>query len=194
LPCFAHSIQLAVQQALKLPEVAQLLDKVKSLIRLFRKSPLRTDKLHLVLKNDGEKEVQVLSWSKTRWGSLLVALRRLIDLRFAILQIRDDEDIAFARDAIREKEWRELTEMCKILKPVETMSQSQGGQKYPTLSSCLILLRHGLNMLRNPLGSETETVEKFRETLREALKTKVKWNDEEASFIIMANDVGTSVS
>ena len=144
------------------------------------------EKLHLVSKRNGEKELQVLSWSKTRWGSLLVALRRLIDLRYAILQIPDDDDIATARDAIREQEWRDLKAMCKILKPVETMSQSQGGQKYPTLSSCLILLRHGRNALKNPVEGETETVKNFRETLRNALKAKVQWSTEEATLVIMA--------
>ena len=46
LACFVHTMQLCVKHGLNLPQVDVLLVKAKTMVKLFRHSPLRMAKLH----------------------------------------------------------------------------------------------------------------------------------------------------
>jgi hypothetical protein len=181
LGCFVHTIQLAVKAAMRLDEVSELLGRAKHLIKLFRHSPLRLAKLHESSKMLGEEKLQVLSWSKTRWGSLLIALRRLLILRSAI-NLTIDPEVSAAR--LSDEEWVSLQAICAILAPVEATCKGESGQQYATLSLVLLHL-HNLKKLEHPVLEETPVAKLFRLQLWECIKQRFQLCSEESGFYVL---------
>jgi hypothetical protein len=184
LACFVHTMQLCVQHGLNLPQVEVLLTKAKTLVKLFRHSRLRMDTLHEKSAQLNAPKLQVISWSKTRWGSLLMALRRLIELRLPISLITDDADISAAR--LTDAEWNSLGAICDVLRPIETCCTTVGGQKYTTLSTVLLLLDTVRAELNEAVPNETQIAKDLRHGIRDEVYTRFKLTGTEAELHVLA--------
>jgi len=75
LRCLAHTIQLAINDSLKSDEtVSDLVQYLNTIIKVFRKSPLRSDDLSNKIKR------QLIPIGQTRWNSILFAAERMIEV------------------------------------------------------------------------------------------------------------------
>jgi len=75
LRCLAHTIQLAINDALKTDaKVSDLILYLNDIIKTFRKSPLRSDDLSNRINR------QLIPIGQTRWNSILFAAERLIEV------------------------------------------------------------------------------------------------------------------
>ena len=61
LPCFSHTLQLAVEQALKLPEVSKLVGRCKRLVAYFNRSPKSCYLLHQKQIGLGHKQHSLIN-------------------------------------------------------------------------------------------------------------------------------------
>ena len=57
--------------------IGPLINKVRKIILLFRKSPTKNDILQQFIKRDFGKDIVLLKDCKTRWNSLLLMLEHL---------------------------------------------------------------------------------------------------------------------
>ncbi|XP_035714943.1 uncharacterized protein LOC118438569 [Folsomia candida] len=64
--------------------IAPLICKVRKIVKLYRKSPLRNENLQKYVKIEFEKELSLLLDSKTRWNSLMDMMERFYNLRSCI--------------------------------------------------------------------------------------------------------------
>lgn len=75
LRCLAHTLQLAINDAIKDDEeVSAIVKYLNSIIQTFRKSPLRSDHLMKFISK------QLIPIGKTRWNSILFAAERLLEV------------------------------------------------------------------------------------------------------------------
>ena len=91
--------------------------KVRSTVRLFRKSPVRNDdSLQPFVISSHGKELQLLLDTKTRWNSLLAMLQRFYHLRKEIkmAMVHLEKDFPFT-----DEELQAIKELSEILEPVE---------------------------------------------------------------------------
>lgn len=83
LGCFAHTLNLIVQSAIK--EECSLIDKVKAIATHFRKSTTAHNALMTYQMNLGEKQPKkMLQDIPTRLNSTFYMLKRFIDLEVAV--------------------------------------------------------------------------------------------------------------
>ncbi|XP_062127003.1 E3 SUMO-protein ligase ZBED1-like [Drosophila sulfurigaster albostrigata] len=77
LPCFAHTINLVVQDALKVddPVLQALFTKCKSIVRFFKQSTISNEKLKLAQEGS---EYTLLQETPTRWNSFYFMIERII--------------------------------------------------------------------------------------------------------------------
>ena len=90
--------------------------KVRVIVRMFRRSPLKNEVLQKHVKEDHGKELQLLLDSKTRWSSLMSMLERFnllkSSIKKAIIDIKAD---TFLNDS----EWNIISTVSRNLKPIK---------------------------------------------------------------------------
>jgi len=138
LGCFAHTLNLIVQSALK--QESSLIDKVKAISTHFRKSTTAHHKLMTYQTNLGEKQPKkMLQDVSTRWNSTFYMLQRFVDLELAIrgtIGLLDK-----APDSLNSEEWLTIKEFCKVLSPFEEATRAISGEQYMTASLTIVIVQ-----------------------------------------------------
>lgn len=136
--CFAHTINLIVQNSLKI--VSPIVSKVRTLVAHFKRSSKATLKFIEVQKQAGREPKKLLQDVVTRWNSTFYMLDRILELEeevrttMALLNVTNLPIISV-------EEWQFLTQLRNALKPMEEVTKIISGQKYVTLSSVIILTK-----------------------------------------------------
>ncbi|XP_049806236.1 zinc finger BED domain-containing protein 6-like [Schistocerca nitens] len=133
IPCFAHTLNLAVQNAIA--EIKELQTKVKTAVEYFKRSPHAFSKLKEVQKQMGLPEQTVKQDVQTRWNSTLPMFDSVLKSRDAIV-----ETLAIMNPAIviTKEDSEMLEEMCKILKPFLHITEDVSSEKQVTISKLIL--------------------------------------------------------
>lgn len=153
-PCVAHTLNLSVNEAInKNSEFLQVLKTCRAIVGHFKHSSFATDKLQEFQKQMGLPELKVKQDVNTRWNSSLIMIERLIKIKdplsAAISSLRR------APNGLTAIEWDTIADCVKILKPFESMTLELSGEKYPTLSLVIPLIR-GLQFMVKNIKPETD--------------------------------------
>lgn len=126
MPCVVHTLQLVVNIIQKEASVKRLLDRVRLLVRLFRKSSVATEQL---LKLSG---LTLIKDCPTRWSSTYLMITRLIDLKDSLNQVAD----RMGWDCLLPSEWQRITTLRDLLLPFAEHTQMLQSD---TMSLCLVV-------------------------------------------------------
>lgn len=96
--------------------ISPLIQKVRRIVKLFRKSPLKDEVLQKYVKADHGKELKLLLDSKTRWSSLFIMLERFVKLRNGILKSLIDVK---ANIIMEEWEFDRINDLVKALEALK---------------------------------------------------------------------------
>ncbi|CAB4063780.1 unnamed protein product [Lepeophtheirus salmonis] len=118
---FSNILQLGVQNTREVhllkDDFLSIINKVRRICRIFRKSPLKNERLQDFVKEEFHgKEIKLVLDSNTRWNSLISMIERFLKLKQCIpkaLQVINSAEI------ISTKEWEVLEEMIDVLRPFE---------------------------------------------------------------------------
>ncbi|XP_028297947.1 uncharacterized protein LOC114460108 [Gouania willdenowi] len=126
IPCVVHSIQLVVHLMQKEASVKRLLDKTRSVVKLFRKSSVATQRIldacGLIVVND----------CSTRWSSTYNMIARLLKVKDSVSQIAND----MGWDSLLPSEWQKLKSLHELLLPFAEHTQTLQSD---TMSMCLVV-------------------------------------------------------
>ncbi|XP_052858297.1 zinc finger BED domain-containing protein 4-like [Drosophila gunungcola] len=86
LPCFAHTINLVVQDALRVDDavIKNLFTKCKSIVRFFKQSPIANEKFKLAQEGTIYTLLQEVP---TRWNSFFFMIERILKTNDAIAKV-----------------------------------------------------------------------------------------------------------
>ncbi|XP_037922928.1 E3 SUMO-protein ligase ZBED1-like [Hermetia illucens] len=136
--CYAHSLNLIIQRALK--ELEPTLEKIKKIVTFFKRSSLNNEKLLKFQINSGVSQPKRLIQDvSTKWNSTFYMLRRFIELEEAIRATIALVDRNLP--VLTGEEWKTCKEVCNILSPFEEMTNSMSGEKYMTGSAAIVVTR-----------------------------------------------------
>ena len=79
LPHFSHTLQLAVEQALKLPEVSKITSRCKRLVAHFNHSPKSYYLLHQKQVVLGYKQHSLINDVVTRWNNSYYMIQKVLE-------------------------------------------------------------------------------------------------------------------
>nr|CAI5817744.1 unnamed protein product [Callosobruchus analis] len=149
--CYAHTINLVVQDGLKL--VSPVLTKVRALVAHFKRSTTTSGKLMDIQRQAGKEPKKLLQDVEARWNSTFYMLDRILDMEevrtvMALLNVNN-------LPVVLVEGWAFLRQLRKCLKPMEEITKIISGQKYVTLSSVIILTKGLENIYR---GMDKESV------------------------------------
>lgn len=98
-----------------------LIDKVRSVVSSFRKSPLKRDALKQYSKTEFKFEYELITDSKTRWNSLCDMLARFFKLEICIKKVMIDFKLTLN---INDEEFEQLEDIVNVLQPVKEAVQA----------------------------------------------------------------------
>ncbi|KAK7878079.1 hypothetical protein WMY93_031275 [Mugilogobius chulae] len=137
ITCFAHSLNLAAQRALKLNAVARLMSRIKRICTFFHRSPLASRVLQEKQRLLGLHKLK--SDVATRWNSCYETLERFLEQQPAICaallspEVRrcgSSTDIS----ALNEADVTNAEEIAQALKPMRDATHIMSEESTPTLS------------------------------------------------------------
>lgn len=98
-----------------IPQFQQVIDKVRRIVKLFRKSPNENGLLKIYTKLQFGEEMSLFLDCKTRWDSLLLMLKRFIKLKSAGIQSLKDVDKS--SEFLTKEEMDRIVALCSGLEP-----------------------------------------------------------------------------
>lgn len=142
--CFAHTLNLIVRDALSIPSVEELINKVRTIVGHFRRSYVSSQKLADYQRqiNPDVEPLKVIQDVSTRWNSTYFMLERFTHLENAIkstIAILDNVNIP----VLTPTEWQMCKELATVLRPFEKTTKTISGENYIT-GSYVIPLVNGL--------------------------------------------------
>jgi hypothetical protein len=137
--CYAHKLNLIVQDALKIQTVCQTINKVQKTVGHFKRSSIAKERL-LKYQNTAQEIAQpksLLLSVPTRWNSTYNMLNRFILLQEAVRATVPNLNTALP--IITLDEWNMIEQICDALQPFEEVTTIMSGEKYLCASKALVL-------------------------------------------------------
>lgn len=179
LGCFAHTLNLIVQDALKLQ--SYLIDKIKCIVTHFRKSSRANHKLNVYQTSNGSNvPKKLLQDISTRWNSTYYMLDRFVELEDAIratLGLLDNPP-----QILTANEWKITKELVQVLRPFEEATKAVSGSKYMT-ASIIIVISQGLQNVCEQMAKKNFTIEVINviQKLQGGMQHRDRWGSIERS-------------
>ena len=168
--CFAHSLQLCVEDCLKLNQISRALGAVRKLVGHFNHSVVSTQALLQKLTKDaGSKPLMFIQDVNTRWNSSYTMAQRLLLLRVPVFAVLYDDSVTKASERsvldMTNANWKVLETVLLVLEPFVQATEILTKEDTPTGSHVFVLINSLFSTLDD---DESDTV-----TCRD-LKTKIK--------------------
>lgn len=135
-PCYTHTLNLAVNDILKSPEIAELLNKIKGTVWHFKQSNVAWEKMKRYQEQVGTTAKRPLQEVQTRWNSTYYMLMRCVEIK----ELLNSAMVNLGMSPISSYEWELCRELCQILQPCEEVTRELSGQKYVTGSLVIPIL------------------------------------------------------
>lgn len=165
-PCVVHTLQLVVNMIDKEASAKWLLDKVRVLFKLFRKSSVATEWLLQLC------QLTLVKDCPTKWSSTYLMITRLLQVKDSVVQVAD----GMSWDHLLPSEWQRLTALRDLLLPFAEHTQilQSDTQSLSLVIPALLDLRGHLSDFPHAQGSS------FKDLT--SLEKKMNANMEQPSF------------
>ena len=176
--CFAHTLQLAVNDGLKHASVSKALGAGRRLVGHFSHSSLATESLlqHQVQFDKTSKPVKLIQDVQTRWNSSFLMMQRLLKLRVPVYAVIMDDKVTKQSDRsdldIPDSMWRTMEDITPVLAPLAQATEILANESVPTISSIYVLLPTLLAGLSDIEG-DSMVVQDVKKKIRTSLSTRM---------------------
>ncbi|KAL0811816.1 hypothetical protein ABMA28_009244 [Loxostege sticticalis] len=137
--CFSHTLNLAVTDVLKAGDVTDVVNKIKNVVKHFKKSNVAWAKLKKYQEQAGTAPKRLLQEVPTRWNSTFYMLKRCLELKESLNSAMANLGL----EMITVYEWQICKEATLMLEPCEEVTRELCGENYVT-GSLLIPRTTGL--------------------------------------------------
>jgi len=176
IACFAHTLQLGITEGLQLGTISHAVATGKRVVTHFSQSVVATDALLEHQRRMGTtKPVRLVKDVQTRWNSVFLMIKRMIQLRVNIIAVIHDEAITKPGDRIKldikDSIWKIFEDMIEILEPLAEATDILGMENTPTLSSVHVLIP---TLMRNlsPNGRDAPYARDLKAKIRRSLVSR----------------------
>ncbi|KAL4112812.1 hypothetical protein QTP88_016538 [Uroleucon formosanum] len=141
-----------------------------NLIGHFKHSSNATEKLKDFQLQMNLPPLKVKQDVPTRWNSSFIMMERLVNIKAPLSATMST--LPRAPNYLNASEWEIILDCTHILKPFQIMTAKLSGEKYPTLSVVIPLIRGLQHILRN-LKTETDVGDVFRNMLMDIVSRRL---------------------
>lgn len=179
--CFAHGLNLVVQNGLK--EIETITKKIKIIVNFFRRSSHASSQLKATQERMGLPVLKLKTDVPTRWNSTFIMLRRILETKVAVIttlamtgdrfflsESNDNETIP----TINNHEWQIAEQSIEVLEIFDVVTNVISAEKQVTASTIILFFKQ----INKHLRTLTERhdllpeVKKLAESLQNLLKNR----------------------
>ncbi|CAK1595704.1 unnamed protein product [Parnassius mnemosyne] len=167
MPCFAHTLNLTVDDSFELPEIWEIINKCKAIVKFFKKSSVgwRVLKAEQKERNPNTTPLKLIQEVSTRWNSKFYMVSRILQLSNVLALVC--RKLIQAPDYLTACEEKVGKEIIKILEIFEQATKLVSADTYPTSSLIIPVicgLYENLTTIENTL--ETDIGKMFCSSVR----------------------------
>lgn len=191
VPCFAHTLQLAINAALR--HVKPLIDKCIKIVGHFKHSSNEMVALSKKQKEFGLPEHKLEQCCKTRWNSTFKMLKRLIEQKLAISSVFQGSTssgiytyysnhiyllycICYLLNVghmyLSEEDWLEMKNLVPVLEAFDVATTLMSSESKVTLSMVRQLIFKIKQNFLQILPLDSDLIKKFKETVKNQLQVR----------------------
>ena len=193
VPCFSHTLQLAVNDGLKITAAARAIAAGRRVVAHFSHSAMSTQALKEHQSRMGSsKPLSLIQDVATRWNSSYFMLKRLLELRIPLYATIFDERVTKVGDRvkldIKDADWAVMELLVPILEPLAEATELLTKEDRPTASSVYMLLSHllrGLVVSEGASATERGVKEAIATGLRKRFKVDIAGIPEECGTLLL---------
>ncbi|KAK2578240.1 hypothetical protein KPH14_000768 [Odynerus spinipes] len=178
IPCFAHTLNLVAQNILQIPEMQNILLKIKTIVTFFKQSCVASDELRKAVS----AETKLIQDVPTRWNSTYYMIQRFLELKTAVSDILICHKTA--PPMLTGLELNIASSLLNILRPLEAATKEISGDKYCTGSKVIPLVNCTVSKLKTIVIEEPLVMEVRKLILKEI--NKRMGNIEQVSSLAIA--------
>ncbi|XP_050537632.1 E3 SUMO-protein ligase ZBED1-like [Daktulosphaira vitifoliae] len=166
ITCAAHTLQLAVNNALKYDKINNLIQLCSKIVCHFKHSNLASQYLKDKQEQLGMPTESLIQSCKTRLNSIFMMLDRIYKNRCPISNVLADRSLTTEEMAhkfeVSEHQWTNVETLIKLLKPLQIMTTVFCGDKYCSSSMVRPLLNAVIKKHLKHNISDDEIAENFK--------------------------------
>ncbi|XP_046316688.1 zinc finger BED domain-containing protein 4-like [Marmota monax] len=169
LPCFSHTVDLIVSEAIKSQRMVQsLLSAARKLCERVQRSPTAREKLAALQREYELPQHHLVQDVPSRWSTSLHMLERLLEQKRAINEM--SIECSF-RELISCDQWEVMQSVCHALRPFDAASREMSVH-VSTLSQVIPMI-HILSRKVEMLFGETMGIDTMLKSLKEAMASRL---------------------
>jgi len=171
LGCFAHTLNLVAQAALK--PIHDAVADIKEIVTYFKRSTVGLNKLKTTIAEKGLQDLKLLQDCPTRWNSTFLMLQRFVLLKDAVLSAL----VLLTADAPpipSVHKLKVIQECLPYLEPLYIMTKEMEGEKQVTVSKVLPMLRNDIkkSVSATDFSFKTTETQELVKTLKNELERR----------------------
>ena len=191
LPCFGHTLQLAVNAGLEIHTISRLTGVCKKIVSHFKHSVVAMTALHERQAALNLPQHSLLQEVSTRWNSTYFMYERLAEQRLAVYAVIHDEKVTPVDKRyldLNADQWDLLSQLLVVLKALHVATKALSLER--NVSSSLIYpVIHGLiNCHLKADTADLPTIQKFKGTVTSQLVDRFAFDPENVAILASAVD------
>ena len=168
VPCFGHTLQLAVKMGLELPLIVAVLVRCRKIVGHFKHSVVETELLKKEREAMGISQRKLVQEVNTRWNSTFYMLERLLEQEAAVSAVLV-KDRKFRHLVLDPNDLFIMQHVATVLKPLAQATEMLCEEKQPSISVILPTLVALLKKHLATANSEPEVVTSFKVAISQKL-------------------------
>lgn len=175
ISCYAHTLNLAAQKALKVTTVSRILARVRRVVSFFHRSTTAAALLKVKTQQLGLKNLKLIQDVSTRWNSAADMLARYIELQPAVYAALVDKSVrANASDVstLSEADIATAEQIMACLLPLKAITTVLCSETMPTVSIILPLQTKLLSHDLITKDGDTEVIKQMKQVMRTDLGSR----------------------
>ena len=169
--CFAHTINLAVQNGLKVAGVSKMLASVKRIVAHINRSPTANATFKEKQSQLGLPTHKLINDVSTRWGSTLQMLERFLEQKSALHATLESGKSADLLRAINTVDSIVMQHVVEVLQPFQSATTVMSSETLCTISLILPLL-HSLISKCDTNASDPKIIVDMKEAMQADLRSR----------------------
>ena len=179
--CYSHSLQLAINDGLKIASVSRAIAAGRRLVAHFNRSSSATQALIRHQKILGlDNPLHLVQDVSTRWNSTYAMMKRLLTLRIPVYAVIMDSSVTKSTDRmgldIPDSSWKVMEDITPILEPLAEATQVLTKEDQPTSSAVYIIVKNlWLGLL--PSDLDDGAARDLKKAIQTSLANRFKLDD-----------------
>ena len=167
VPCFNHTLQLAVSVAEKILNYTDFFALINKLVGSLNHSTNFTKEFHDIQKEHFPRDepLDLFQYCPTRWNSRHLMLERILLLKDPLIELTDGANTI---KELTTSDWRKVTAYVNVFKALKEATKLMEGDSYVTLSLYIPIIE-GLKNILESNSESSETEEELYNVLKESV-------------------------